>query len=356
MNENVRGWGVAIGAAVTAAAALDVARVPSPTLLGGVIGGIAAALALPSVPELPRLGNAAAQGVIGVTVGALVRSSTLHAIATHWLSVVLVCGATLAVSILLGIVLAAVSAVDRATASVGMIAGGAAGMVSISDELGADDRLVLVMQYLRVLLIVTFMPVVASSVFSTGPHASHHAASGGGGLLHALVFAAACIAVGAPLGRLLRAPAAPLIGPMILATAVTIFIPSLAHPVPGGLENVALAVVGLQVGLRFTPASLRAAGSLLPVTALFVVVLVGMCGLLGLLLARLAHVNQLDAYLATTPGGLYVVLATAVTGHADAGFVLAVQLLRTFLMLLAAPPAVRALVRRHAPAIASTAE
>jgi Transition state regulatory protein AbrB len=54
----------------------------------------------------------------------------------------------------------------------------------------------------------------------------------------------------------------------------------------------------------------------------------------------------LDGYLATTPGGLYVVLATAVSGSANAGFVLSVQLLRTFLMLLAAPPLVRLLVRR----------
>jgi membrane AbrB-like protein len=345
-----RSWAVALGATAAAAAVFHLVHVPSPLLLGGVVGGIAAALTLRFVPEVPQQGNVLAQGVIGVAVGALVSSSTLHAIGDHWLPVLLVCAATLAVSVLLGLLLAAVSAVDSATASAGMIAGGAAGIVSISDELGADDRLVLMMQYLRVLLIVAFMPIVATTLFDASPIHDQQA-SAGGGTLGALAFAAVCVAVGAPLGRLLRAPAAPLVGPMVFATVAAFAVPSLAHPVPDALEQVALGVVGLQVGLRFTPASLRAAGSLLPITSLFVVVLVSTCGLLGVLLGQMAHVNQLDAYLATTPGGLYVVLATAVTGHADAGFVLSVQLLRTFLMLLAGPATVRALVRWRAPAI-----
>lgn len=355
MSGVVRAWAVALGATALASAALVTAGVPSPALLGGVLGGIAAALSLRDSPELPRVWNLLAQGVIGVAVGALVHASTLRAVQAHWLPVVLVCAATLALSILMGVVLAAVSPVDRATASVGMIAGGAAGMVSISDELGADDRLVMVMQYLRVLLIVTFMPLVATSVFDAS-HPGPHAAAGGPGLARALLFVAVCLAIGFPLGRVARLPAGALIGPMLVACALAFTAGSFARPVPDVVENLALAAVGLQVGLRFTPASLRAAGSLLPVTALFVVVLVGLCGLLGLLLARLTHVNELDAYLATTPGGLYVVLATAITGHADAGFVLSVQLLRTFLMLLAGPPAVRALVRWRTPALAQTAE
>ena len=46
-----------------------------------------------------------------------------------------------------------------------MVAGGASGIVGISDELGADDRLVAFMQYLRVLVIVALTPVLAALVF-----------------------------------------------------------------------------------------------------------------------------------------------------------------------------------------------
>ena len=54
-----------------------------------------------------------------------------------------------------------------------------------------------------------------------------------------------------------------------------------------------------------------------------------------------------DAYLATTPGGLYAVLAAASTSDVDATFVLAVQVLRLLAMLLAAPLLARWLAGRE---------
>ena len=53
-----------------------------------------------------------------------------------------------------------------------MVAGGAAGIVGMAGELGADDRLVAFMQYLRVLVIVLLTPVLVAVAFG--------GASGGG--------------------------------------------------------------------------------------------------------------------------------------------------------------------------------
>lgn len=64
-----------------------------------------------------------------------------------------------------------------------------------------------------------------------------------------------------------------------------------------------------------------------------------------MLLARLADVSPLVGYLATTPGGLYAVLATAQDSDADVTFILAVQLVRVLLMLLLAPVLARTLPR-----------
>ena len=60
--------------------------------------------------------------------------------------------------------------------------------------------------------------------------------------------------------------------------------------------------------------------------------------------------SLLDAYLATTPGGLYAVLPIAYGSGADTTFVLAVQGLRLFAMVLAAPAVVRWLLRDRVPA------
>lgn len=65
----------------------------------------------------------------------------------------------------------------------------------------------------------------------------------------------------------------------------------------------------------------------------------------GTALASLAGVSRVDAYLATTPGGLYAVLATALGGGANTTFILAVQTLRLLTMVLAAPALTRRLSR-----------
>jgi uncharacterized membrane protein AbrB (regulator of aidB expression) len=69
------------------------------------------------------------------------------------------------------------------------------------------------------------------------------------------------------------------------------------------------------------------------------------CFALGWLLSLTADVSLLDGYLATTPGGLYAVLPIAYGAGANTTFVLAVQGLRLFVMVLAAPAVVRWLVR-----------
>jgi hypothetical protein len=91
------------------------------------------------------------------------------------------------------------------------------------------------------------------------------------------------------------------------------------------------------VGLNFDRDSLRTVGRAMPLALAVILGLVAACAGLGAVLAATTGASALDAYLATTPGGLYAVLATAQDAGADATFVLAVQVLRLFVMLLSAP-------------------
>ena len=155
-------------------------------------------------------------------------------------------------------------------------------------------------------------------------------------------------AIGLPLARLLRVPAGGLLGPMTVALVLTLAgVTGAARP-PGLLVELAFAVIGWQAGVRFTRESLRVVAGLLPAaTALIAAVVVG-CAALGAVLARLTGVTPLEAYLATTPGGIYAVVATAVSSGVDVAFVVAVQVLRVVMMLLVAPPVARLMARRRA--------
>jgi membrane AbrB-like protein len=338
-------WAAVIAVTILAALACDLVGLPSPQLFAGLIGGVVAALAFRWRMSTPEPAWVGAQVVTGVALGAYVQGDTMRAVGEHILPVALVSLATLALTVVAGIVLARHSDLDRPTAAFGMIAGGAAGIVAIADELDADNRLVAVLQYLRVLIIVVLTPLVASAIFP-GDHGFHTGAGhqAAGSLGDAALLLAASTAGGFLLARLVALPAGALLGPMLVAAGLTLPGVPFATPLPSWIQNLAFAAIGLQVGLRFTPDSMRAAGRALVPGLIAIAGLLVACALLGLALAPLADVSTLDAYLATTPGGLYAVLATAVGSGANTTFVLAVQVLRLFVMLLAAPVLARWLV------------
>ena len=63
--------------------------------------------------------------------------------------------------------------------------------------------------------------------------------------------------------RRVRLPSPMLLGPMILAGALTLSGATTAIAVPPALRETAFALIGLQVGLRFTVATVRQVGRLL---------------------------------------------------------------------------------------------
>jgi len=147
--------------------------------------------------------------------------------------------------------------------------------------------------------------------------------------------------IGAVAAGRLRIPAGGLIGPLVLAAALTAA--GAGAVPPGWLLNAAFAVIGLMVGLRFDRETGRRVGRLAPAMLAAVVGVILGCAGLGLVLVAALDVSFLTAYLATTPGGLSAVLAVAFAGGADTTIVLAVQALRLLLMVLAAPVAARLL-------------
>ena len=70
-------------------------------------------------------------------------------------------------------------------------------------------------------------------------------------------------------------------------------------------------------------------------------------------LSLLTHTTLLNAYLATTPGGINAVLVTAFAAGANTSLVFGIQGLRLVLMVLAAPPLVAWLLRRSTRPLAA---
>jgi hypothetical protein len=293
---------------------------------------------------VPGPAFAAAQAVTGVVLGAYLQSSSLRALGDSWAAVALVSTGTLAASIATGLVLARLTSLDRPTAMLGMVAGGASGIVTMARDLHADDRLVAFMQYVRVLIVVLLTPLLIPIAFPGAgatpvPAAAEALLGDARGWLTTIAIAAA----GTALAGALRVPAGTLLGPMVLAGVLNLTGAIGALDVPPLLREVAFAVIGLQVGLRFTVATVRSLGRLVVPVLLGVAGLLVVSFVLAVALAAATPVSLLDAYLATTPGGVYAVVAVAFGASANTTFIVAVQGLRVLVMVLLAPLVVRRL-------------
>jgi membrane AbrB-like protein len=133
---------------------------------------------------------------------------------------------------------------------------------------------------------------------------------------------------------------------MVVAIALNLAGWTLGAAPPDPVVEIAYAVIGWQAGVRFTRESLRTVLGLLPLAIGLIVAVIVACAGLGLLLSSLTGSTNLEGYLATTPGGVYAVLATAISAGGDVTFVVAVQVLRVIVMLLVAPLIARLVGRR----------
>ena len=345
-----RRFGAGVGpwlVVILAGAGASWAGLPVAWLVGPMLASLVLALRGSPPGPHPPLVFTAVQAIIGVTLSAAFTVEALAPIADHWLAISLSVGAVLGVSLLAGVVLARVTALDPATAALGTVPGGASGMVAMSEDLGADARLVAFMQYARLVIVILTISVLAQQV-ETGQPATTALASEPGAPLLARYGLALVVAVsGAWLGMRLRIPAGALVGALVVG-----LVPALLDLGPATwppfVLPAAYLLLGARVGARFDAAVMRRIGRVLPAVLGFIVALSLVCAGLGWLLHEVSGIDLLSALLATSPGGIDAATIAALDTGANVALVLAVQIARLLVMVLAGPFLVRLLLKRRA--------
>lgn len=339
-------WFAVVAGAGLVTLALEAVSVPSAPLMAGLMTGMAAALIRGVRIDPPGIMTSAAHAVTGVVVGQLVTSQVLRAVADNWASVAISLLATLVIALIGGRLLSAFTGLDQTTSMFGSLPGGASGVIALSEDAGANVQLVAVMQYLRVLFVVLIMPSVVALLHMASTRPPPPTSSIAGPSMPGLLFVVVATGIGIGLGYLLRLPTPSLLGPLAVVVSISLIWPSALSPTPHLLRNAAFVAIGLQVGLRFDRERLRSLiGVFMPILVEILVLIAG-CALVASALATWTGRPYFDWYLATTPGGLYAVLAVAIQYDVDAGFVSSVQVLRILAMLLVAPLLARS-VKHH---------
>jgi membrane AbrB-like protein len=218
-------------------------------------------------------------------------------------------------------------------------------MLAMSDSLGADPRLVALMQYTRVIVVVISAALVSHFWLASdaatylSPNQSLQAtASQDTALVHdawlTYVLTALTAAFGAWAGTRLRLPAGTMLGPLILGIGLEES-GAMHLTWPPGVPQAGYLVLGVYVGLLFDRASVHRAGRLFPYVLASAMGLGTACAGLGWMLSSLTPIDGLTAYLATSPGGMDSVAIMALGSGADAPLVLAIQMLRLLAVVLA---------------------
>jgi membrane AbrB-like protein len=334
----------------------ETANLPTPQLLIALVAGSVLALTGAVTRTPPKSLTGASHAVIGALMGSYLDLGTLKSIGGIALPLVLVTVATVGIGVGVAFLLSRSKHLTLQDSTLGMVPGGSAAIIACAAEVGADSRVVAFAQYLRVGLVALTAPFLVLSLQGVAPP-DHGPVTVGFPMLGHLVtapdqvsrlvvLAAVCL-LGSRLGRRLSLPAPVLLGSMLVATVAIGTHAADGFAPAGPLRDAVFMVVGLEVGLRFTWPSIRQLGKAAPYFVGAILLVCAACAALAWVLAATLGMSFLEAYLATTPGGINAVLAIADSAGVRVSVVSAVQSLRLFAVCLLVPPTIRWLTNRR---------
>ncbi|EPN55653.1 membrane protein, partial [Pseudomonas syringae pv. actinidiae ICMP 19096] len=189
------------------------------------------------------------QGTVGVLIAHAMSVSVLLTALHSWNVMLLATVLTVVLSALVGLVLVRFAGIPSNTAAWGTSPGAASAMVAMSEDYGADSRIVATMQYVRVVCVVTIGALV-SHLIGASPAADLHS---GAVLLQDfnladLGLSLAVIVTGVVLGS--RLPAGALLVPLMLGGALQLS-GLMQITIPDWLLPIGYGAIGCYVGLRF---------------------------------------------------------------------------------------------------------
>lgn len=326
------------------AALLQLARMPAAFFLGSMAAGVVSGIGGGSV-RVPRICYTGAQGIMACFIAGSITPAILKSFRQDWPVILGAVASILAAASILGWWMSRSRLFSATTSIWGSWPGGAATMVIMAGEFGADARLVAFMQYFRVACVASLTSAVAT--FWAGRTGAPVLETHWFGPIHFHAFMQTLLLAGggAAAGRLARLPS----GPMLL----TLFAASVLHlsgaleiELPRWLLTGTYALLGWNVGLHFTPAILAHALRAFPKVFLNVALLISFSAAVGYALTQTLGIDALTAYLATSPGGLDSVAIIAASSDVDVPLVMAFQTIRFLTIVIAGPPIARFLTRR----------
>ena len=317
-------------------------HVPLPWIIGPLVAVAASRFAGLEVSAFPG-GRQAGQWIIGTVLGLYFTPEVSAIVGRLWWLLILAGGFALALGYLSGLLLHAMTGVDKTTAVFASVPGGAAEMSVLGERYGARVDVVAAAQSLRIMLVVLTVPTAFAAL---GLHGADPFQPGTTevrplGLAMLLI---ATLAGGVLLAQA-RVPNAFILGALAVAISLTVGDINLSA-IPRPLSNAAQWLIGCALGARFERDFLRHAPRLVGAIVVTVAVAIALSVLFAWAAASVTDLHPATLVLATAPGGIAEMAITAKVLDLGVPLVTSFHVTRVVILLTCSAP-VFAVLRRH---------
>lgn len=225
---------------------------------------------------------------------------------------------------------------DKATCYFAAMPGGLNDMTMMGGALGGQERSIALAHALRILTVVLTIPVWYRLVngAQTSVLTMVHGPTGNDWKDYAVL--AACGIVGATVGRLVRLPAAFMMGPMILSAIAHLAGLTNSKP-PGELVAAAQVVVGTGIGCRFVGAAIDQLHREIAASIGAAILLIGCAVVFAKLTVALTGLNLDATVLSYAPGGFAEMSLIGLALGIEIAMVATHHLFRLILIILSGP-------------------
>ena len=225
---------------------------------------------------------------------------------------------------------------NRQTCYFAAMPGGLNDMTILGGAMGGEERAIALAHALRILTVVMTIPLWYRLVngAQTSVLTMAHGPTGNDWKDYAILIA--CGLVGATVARLLRLPAAFMMGPMIVSAAVHLGGLTDSKP-PGELVAAAQVVVGAGIGCRFVGAAIDKLHKEMAASIGAAVIMIGCAVLFAKVSVGLTGLNLDATVLSYAPGGFAEMSLIGLALGIEIAMVATHHLFRLFLILMTSP-------------------
>ena len=232
---------------------------PLPFLLGGLVGTASFVLTYErdgrQLPKLSRWVRMFFMAVIGAMIGSRFSPDLIELLPHFWISIVAMIGFILVAHAGNYAIMRYIGRYDRLDAYFAGLPGGIVDSIALAEQAGADVRVVTVQHFIRIILVVTTVPllflVISGNVVGS---MAGESLSADDYVWHDVALILIIAMIGLFGGRKLGLPVSHLMAPLLLALGLCVM-GLVTITIPEWLQNLAQYMIGVSLGAQFSGVS-----------------------------------------------------------------------------------------------------